>query len=151
MNVLALDPGRTTGYAQGVIKDRTMLVMSGQKKFDHITLYDFIESINPRYIICERFEFRHGIHRHHGADMYSRELIGIVELYTKRVNDCELFMQPAMKDSPTTFFNNKRLKDLGIYKVANDHANDAARHLLYWAKFKFGSQLVDNYKTGVLS
>jgi hypothetical protein len=152
MNALALDPGRTTGYAQGLIKDGVMLVVTGQRKMNQSEFMFLLTESAPDYIICESFEFRHGIHRHHGADMYSRELIGIVNLYVQmNVPNVELKMQQPMKDSPTTFFKNSRLKEMGIYKPGNDHANDAARHLCYWAKFKSGSQFVKEIKQGVLS
>ncbi len=117
MNAVALDPGRTTGYAQGHIDLESGLML--------------------------------GIHKHHGADMYSRELIGIFSLYAQ-THACEIIKQQVMKDGPTTFFNNKRLKELGMYKAAQDHGNDALRQLLYWAKFKSGSQFVKEYRQGVL-
>lgn len=150
MNVIALDPGVTTGYAQGHIENEVMIVVSGQEKFDHIGLWKLLESIKPDYIIYESFEFRHGIHKRHGAEMYPRELIGIVSLYEQQHPDCISVKQRPMKDGPTTFFNNKRLKELGMYKPAQDHGNDALRHLLYWAKFKGGSQFVKKYRQGVL-
>ena len=150
MNALALDPGRTTGYAQGHIDDNgLMLVVSGQEKFDHVSMWKFLESVKPDYLIFESFEFRHGIHKHHGADMYSRELIGLFSLYAQ-THECQILKQQVMKDRPTTFFNNKRLKKLGMYKAAQDHGNDALRQLLYWAKFKSGSQFVKEYRQGVL-
>lgn len=151
MNVVALDPGVTTGYAQGHIDDDgLMLVVSGQSRFDHIGLWQFLEDCAPDYIIYEGFEFRHGSHKHGGVNMYPRELIGIITLYEQKHVNCTTKKQPAMKDNEKTFFNNKRLKELGMYKTAQDHGNDALRHLLYWAKFKSGSQFVKEFKQGVL-
>lgn len=155
MNAVALDPGVTTGYAMGLIEDTVMTVVTGQNKWNESELLTFLHDLRPDYIICERFEFRHGIHRHHGANMFSRQLIGIVNLYSQfdkgtHDHNCVVLMQPAMKDNETTFFNNKRLKSMGLYKAGRDHANDAVRHLLYWAKFKSGSQFVKTFKIGVL-
>jgi hypothetical protein len=149
MNAIALDPGITTGYAQGSINDGVMTVVSGQSKFNHAELWQLLLDAHPDYIIFESFEFRHGIHKRHGAEMYPRELIGVVLMFGE-TQGCEVVKQQPMKDSPTTFFNNKRLKELGMYKPAQDHGNDALRHLLYWAKFKGGSQFVKEYKQGVL-
>lgn len=158
MNVVALDPGITTGYATGIIDDVTcvMSVLTGEDKWSHRELWDFLMNAKPAFIISERFEFRHGIGRHkhkggqHGLEMYSRELIGVCELYSDLHPPCETRLQPAMKGTGGNYFSDDKLKKLGLFKSGKGHANDAARHLLYWAKFKSGSQFVRSYKSGAM-
>ena len=137
MKAIALDPGVTTGYAVGVIDEGKMLVVTGQERWNHLGLYAFLEDNVPDVIVCERFEFRKKSRE--GLELFSRELIGVANLYAQlfMAPPHTLKMQNAMKDSPSTYFNDNRLREDHIYKPGKDHSNDAARHLLYW--FQFGS------------
>lgn len=154
MIVIALDPGRTTGYAFGEINEQgLMIVVTGQQQWKHFELLKQLQESKPSYVICERFVYRHGGKRQWGADLYPKELIGVCELYAQDPsNECELVQQNVLKDNPTTYFNNDRLKEAYLYKPGREHANDAARHILHW--FKFGSGFQFNklgYKTGALA
>lgn len=167
MIAVALDPGVTTGYAVGSIDDGLMTVVTGEYRWSHIDLHQFLAETKPRHIIIERFEFRQGNPKSYrkGLELYSRELIGVVQLYAQLLNnnrfameETEIVLQNPMKE-PTkgkpsnTYFTNARLKEAGIYKTGTGgHCNDAARHLLYW--FHFGAGFKYNtkgYKTGVFS
>lgn len=157
MNAVALDPGITTGYATGIIDDETsvMSVLTGEDKWTHIDLWDFLMNAKPLFIISERFEFRHGFSAkykggQHGLEMFSRELIGVCYLYSQMYPQCEVKLQPAMKGTGGNYFSDDRLRTLGLFKSGKGHANDAARHLLYWARFKSGSQFVKSYKSGAM-
>ena len=151
MNVLSLDPGITTGYAIGMIEKGEMHVISGEAKWNHAEIYrNLLEDLKPSYIICERFEHRHGNRGRHGVELFPREIIGVVQLYAQ-MNGAEIRLQMPMKSSPTTYFNDERLKELAVFKSGRGHANDAVRHLLFWAKFKGGSQFVTRIKSEVLA
>lgn len=141
--VIALDPGITTGYAEGIIIDGKLHAVTGQAKWVHKDLWLHLFDIKPKYVISEKFLFRMVNPKTHktqrGAELYSRELIGVGNLYCQ-LHDATFVLQNVMKDSPTTFFNNRQLKKDGFYKTGHDHANDAARHLLYWYQFGSGFQ-----------
>ena len=42
---------------------------------------------------------------------------------------------PAQVLGKKCHWSNEKLKAARVYKVANEHANDAMRHLLYWWTF----------------
>lgn len=160
---IGLDPGVTTGYAIGGIEDGKMTVVTGQYRWDHIGLWQFLLNGKPDFVICERFEFRQGNVKDYrkGLELFSRELIGVVNLYqqleTMRENrEVILYMQNPMKQ-PTkgrqtnTHFTNEVLKRSAIYKPGNEHANDAARHLLHWWEFGPGFKYnTAGYQSGLL-
>jgi hypothetical protein len=41
-----------------------------------------------------------------------------------------------MPASVMAYFTDKKLREAHLYKMGKPHANDAARHILYW--FQFG-------------
>jgi hypothetical protein len=167
MIAIALDPGVTTGYAMGGIDDGLMTVVTGEQRWDHIGLWQFLTNGKPDFIICERFEFRQGKvtkenQYRKGLELFSRELIGVVHLYqqlekARNDRDVNVYMQNPMKEPkpgkiPNTQFTNAVLQAHAIYKPGNGHANDAARHILHWWEvgpgYKYNTK---GYKSGILS
>ena len=147
MRVIALDPGVTTGYAIGIIDAGHMYVVTGEERWDHKGLWDFLEENKPDVIISERFEFRNRARK--GLELFSRELIGVCNLYCQ-LNNMELVLQNPLKDNEATFFNDDRLKKDKIHKAGKGHANDAARHLLTWYQFRGGYKYnKSGYESGV--
>lgn len=141
MKVLALDPGRTTGYSVGIIKpDTEFEFISKQTKFTHQELYYMMEIESPDCIVCESFDFRNGVRT--GTDLISAELIGLVHLY------CSVYEKRLDFQSASTHgaggkhgrFNNVNLKRMGIYVPARPHAMDSLRVLLYWYEHGKGFQ-----------
>lgn len=137
IKVVSLDPGRTTGYAHGIINDGSMLIVTGQLKLTQNELYTHLVNAHPDVIVCERFDYRNRARK--GLDMYPRELIGVVELFTQQHElDVTLKMQtPAQAKG---YYTDQRLKLDHLYKMGKPHANDAARHILYWYVFGSGFQ-----------
>lgn len=161
---IALDPGVTTGYAMGGIDEGKMKVVTGEARWDHIGLWQFLVNGKPNFIICERFEFRQGNPKDYrkGLELFSRELIGVVHLYqqlevTKNDREVKVYMQNPMKEpkpgkASSTFFTNDVLKKAAIYKPGNGHANDAARHILHWWEFGPGFKYnTAGYESGILA
>jgi hypothetical protein len=134
--VLALDPGVTTGYATGLIEDGFMKVDSDQKIWNHLDLHIFLITFEPDHIVCETFEFRQKIDK---LELFSRELIGIVQLYIQIHKSDNLYMQ-SPGEVLRGYFSNARLKEDKVYNRGKPHANDAMRHLLHWYQFKQGYQ-----------
>jgi hypothetical protein len=132
MKVVAFDPGITTGYAMGDINEvGKMLIATGQQKWTQKGLFDNLEWFKPDRIVYESFEFRRK--SRDNLELFSRELIGVIELYA------DVNKVPTHVQSPSQvmmYFTDSRLKKDGAYKPGKPHANDAVRHLLYW--FQFG-------------
>lgn len=149
MKVISLDPGRTTGYAVGVIDDGKMLVISGQAKWSEFQLYSQLKMLKSDIIVYERFEYRAERHGSYGdlanVELYSRNLIGVINLYIQETSAAgkEINTYPQMPSyalGKNAFFSDKKLKDNLVYRVDNPHANDAMRHLLQWYQFGPGFQ-----------
>ena len=138
-NVIAFDPGGTTGYAIATVSDsgRFHFEYSGQQRYSRYSeVFGMLESLIPLYVIAESFEFRKGA-QHHGIVLESRDVLGVLKLW------CEIRGSHFCLQSPSVgkaFTTNARLRQHGIYKIAADHANDASRHLLRWWFFGEGSQ-----------
>lgn len=139
MKVFAIDPGITTGYAQGSINDGLMIVVTGEAKMSHNDLLKFLQQFQPDVVVTESFEFRQKSRK--GLVLYSLELIGVAAVY------CEVKNVPLMRQSAAkgkSYFRDAQLKKDGTFKPGRPHANDAARHLLHW--FVFGSGYQYNTK-----
>lgn len=141
LKVVSLDPGKTVGYASGVIADGKLEAVSGQAVWKEYELYLQLKLLNPDIIVYEEFHYRRNLDR---AELFPRNLIGVINLYgqerahfASKGDDkpVEVYTQtPAQGKSGQ--FSDDKLKAANMYKVANPHANDAMRHLLYW--FVFG-------------
>lgn len=146
MRLLALDPGVTTGYCNGLIEDGLMVVVTGQHRWSQRDLYESIKLLDPEVIVYESFEFRRG--SRDNLELYSRELIGVTELYIDQHDGVSGHVQSPSQ--VMMYFTDKKLKADGIYKPGRPHANDAARHLLYWFTFGPGYKYnTKGYESGV--
>lgn len=136
ITAIAFDPGITTGYAIGEINPDVglMTVSTSQAKFSVSDVYARLDELKPDHVIFERFDFRNRART--GLELFSRELIGIFELYAQQNPQVTLTRQ-----SPGSvingFFDRKRLSADGIWKAGAEwiHSNEAAMHLLYWYTF----------------
>lgn len=141
MNILALDPGRTTGYALSV--DGT--VGYGQLRLEPREFWDFLNRYLPVdvecHVVCEDFSFRQGS-QHEGIDLYPCELIGILKLHRTFHVDMshQLYFQPASVQGRKAYFSDKMLKDMGFYIKGVEHGRSAVKHLFYWLLFGPGYQ-----------
>lgn len=136
MKVLALDPGGTTGFAEGIINDNgLMTIRTGQTKLAHYELFAQLTLVAPDKIIYETFKYRNRARK--GLELISAELIGVIQLYSHQYS-VEVFAQDP--GEVMGHFTDKKLKQDGLYKKAHPHAMDALRHLLHWYTFKEGYQ-----------
>lgn len=135
---IALDPGRTTGYALALKNEESYYVTYDQAELDHGQLWRFIPPTID-IVICESFEYRH---LKTGADLYPCELIGVIKLWvegpTFRETDLIwLHMQePSIQSDKKAYFSNAKLKEMDLYRSGVEHGRSAIKHLLYW--FEFG-------------
>lgn len=151
MKVHAFDPGITTGYASGIIDNGKLGVVSGQAKWRELELYQQLKFSSPDIIIYERFEYRsQRAYNVDNAELFPRNLIGVINLYVQEREGSDnplhavALQMPAQVLGKQCYWTDKRLKDAKVYKVANPHANDAMRHLLYWWQFGSGYQFNTN-------
>lgn len=148
--VVALDPGGTTGWAKYDAKYRTehdsgkpILV---EQNFEvgqlgphehHRDLYAALEHwhIHHFVVVTESFEFRQNDGNRMGIELISREYIGVTKLFgaERKVPVVLQTAGAAKKFVPDKGPDaNKKLKAMGWYTPGMKHANDAARHLIYY-------------------
>lgn len=150
MKVIALDPGGTTGYASGVIDNGKLGVVSGQAKWNEMQLYLQLKMSGADIIIYERFEYRSKkAYNVDNVDLFPRNLIGVINLFVQKKEaqgtPIECYTQmPAQVLGKKAYWSDSKLKAAKVYKVGAPHANDAMRHLLYWAMFGHGYSLITN-------
>lgn len=139
IKVAAFDPGITTGYAVGLIEAGSMGVVSGQAKWNELNLYDELKRSKPDIIIYETFEYRNSPKHKDRIELFSRNLIGVLNLYVyerdAQGHSCGCYQQTPFQGK--SYYTDNRLKIDKLHKpLKGGHANDAVRHLLQW--FTFG-------------
>jgi len=142
--VISLDPGGTTGYTLAYKDGPHLYVAPCQAELDHYGIFSLLATTRPNHVICEDFEYRPGIARPYIV-LVSLEYIGVIKLWCKARpplnEETPLFMQKAAQAiGDNNFFNDLRLKRMGLYKRGVPHGLDSMRHFLYWFFFKYGSQ-----------
>lgn len=146
MKVVCLDPGITTGYAVGVITaNEPMGVISGQDKWDELAMYNQLCMSKPDIVIYETFEsgkdnpYRKRTNFGYDVELFSRNLIGVINLYCQ-LNNIVSYEQTPAKGLGGTYKPDKALQSHSVFKVGKPHANDAMRHLLQWYTMGSGYQ-----------
>lgn len=125
--LLALDPGETTGYCvadyNGVIKEAGQFPAA--TRLDHILMI-----YKPKVTVMESFRVR-VVAAVIGSTVPTLKIIGVMEYLCAQRGSNVVWQQPSQK----AFFDNGRLKRLGLYRKAEPHATDAIRHLFYYLTF----------------
>lgn len=124
MNILAFDPGGTTGWT--LYSDETIVggQLAGQHHYD---LYLLMRDYDPNVIVYETFEYRNKSRA--GLVLDSREYIGIIKLYAE-INEVDIIAQtPAQAKG---FVTDDKLKKMKLYYPGMPHMCDAMRHLVYY-------------------
>lgn len=131
-HVLALDPGKTTGWAS---YDReTNEFKSGQTDYDETCrlllhpeeLYTSALSAHDFDIVSESFIITVNTAKNTQAT-WSLELIGVARMISRLFSEQELVLQAP--SAAKRLCSDDLLKALGWYVPGKGHANDAARHL----------------------
>lgn len=126
--IYAFDPGKMTGWAR--------LSPGGEFQSGQLEWYDSLYFVHETLksggrpdIVCEDFIITSETVKK-SRQSYSSEGIGVLRFLTKSYG-CRFEIQtPAAAKS---FSSNDKLKRIGWYVPGQDHANDAARHLLLYA------------------
>lgn len=142
MNILSIDPGETSGFciAKKVNeleynkKDREIFERIGEKEryygFETI-FYKF----NIDILVYEEFKLYPWKAKQKSWSTFPTvEVIGVLK-YLAEKHDIKIIGQGAdAKD----FFDNKKLKWIGLYDGFSAHERDAIRHALYYIEFGGG-------------
>lgn len=149
--ILALDPGKTTGYCLGV-HTGDMLYLAPEE--DQLSVRELLELLQAfcgiyghnKYVVYEDFQYRN--YARMGLDLTPVKMIGIIELCQDLYPDVRFDKQSA--STGKTFFSNDELKRLGVYwGHGKGHGRDASRHLLQWMTFGPGSQFYVHQETEI--
>jgi hypothetical protein len=132
--ILAVDPGKTTGYGLLFVDDKGKL---DSVSFNQLTMDDFlpaaaemIEDWGSRTtVVCESFTVTQRTTKQRGERLWSVEQIGVLRWLTTRALGSYLEQSPSDAKS---FATDKKLKSIGWYTVGMEHARDAARHALLY-------------------
>ncbi|MCA1807654.1 MAG: hypothetical protein LC687_07395 [Actinobacteria bacterium] len=128
VEILALDPGGTTGVAELYDDDS---IRAYNIVGEELELWWLLEYIMPNVIVYERFDYRP---HQPNVDLTPVELIGIIKLYSK-LHNIEAVPQQQLKGH-RGFWTDDKLKALDLYKTGEQgHSNDATRQLLYYVTF----------------
>lgn len=125
--LLALDPGKTTGWA--IFDGGGQVVDYGQENMDDlITLERLFDEHEISHIVVEDFKlFRHRASKQVGSRMEAPQVIGIAFAWSKKHN-CEFIKQdPAIKPTAQKW---SQLKPPSNH--AQSHWVDAFNHGFYW-------------------
>lgn len=144
--MLAIDPGVTTGYCRATLEDRLILV-PGEAEFNMLDFHDWLDDFiregpadDKVHVIYEDFTYRN--YARMGLDLTPVKVIGIIELMQWRYDPLVTFTKQSAATGKA-FYNDDRLKELGVYAVGLKHGRDATRHLLQWLNFGAGGQYCD--------
>ena len=126
--LLAVDPGKMTGYAlYDTNNDRFMSAELPHFEFlveaERILLEESIYTV-----ICERFVITKAT-LEKTRQPWSIEQIGCLR-YRCQTMKIPFYLQTAAEGK--AFSTDTKLKTIGFYTPNSKHANDAARHLLLW-------------------
>jgi len=137
MTIIALDPGRTVGWATFKKPNARDGYKSGQIKWDATwSLLDsaLIET-HDIHLVVESFKHR----QLPKIDYTPVEVIGVVKEWARQ-NDVNITWQTPSQAK--FFWTDERLKDYTLYRPGKPHANDAMRHLLYYLNFHPSGRLL---------
>jgi hypothetical protein len=142
--VLAVDPGKVTGYWHYDPADAAYSGQGGElpqwEFVDAAQLMLFGAWLNSEVtVVCESFTITQRSVVQRGDRVWSLEQIGILQYMVRMRRAYEPQKPPchyAPEQSPSdakSFATDKKLRRIGWYSRGNEHGRDAARHALLYA------------------
>lgn len=124
MKILALDPGKTTGYILYEPDTHTVLEKGELELFDRVD--DLISLAD--FVIYESFGlFEHKAKDQIGSEFEACQVIGVIKYFLKKTGKDYVVQKP----SDQIFFDDKKLAKLNMRSKSN-HINSATKHLLMY-------------------
>lgn len=128
MKILALDPGKLSGFAWLNTDDLTSFTSWMLPHMEALNdVWAHVEARTVDLIVCESFIITAQTLKKSRGENWSLEQIGATRWM------CSLHDIPFELQSPAdakSFVDDRRLSDVGWRKTGPGHDNDAARHLL---------------------
>lgn len=120
--ILAIDPGVTIGFAacSEVIEIVTFQIRL-ESEYDKLS--QLITEIKPDVVVYEKFDHR----QRAKVDYTAVEQIGVIKLHALMQG---FKLVPQSASYAKVFFDDQKLKHLGLYEKGKGHAMDALRHIL---------------------
>lgn len=151
MTIWAIDPGPHTGIFWGDDDGHDSVTLDLDKapaqvgmsphKYLWYWLTDHVRK--PDIIVCEKFEYQKEKAQEREALNYDAgEYVGVVKVWCA-FRDIHIHMQSpsqVVSKDDKTFWNNDKLKSVGLWKGMSRHERDAARHYLYYVTFTLHNQ-----------
>lgn len=119
MRLLSADPGMDTGF---VVDNNEMLSFWEIDSRNLTAVENFLIGVKPDQIIYERFHHRPAMMK---AELYSMQVIGVIRLYAEK-NDIPIPFTPK-PDEAKAFWNDDKIKKIGLWQPGKGHAMDALR------------------------
>lgn len=131
-NILAIDPGVTTGFAYRAADGEIFSWEHNLRDNDHLPFTYFmaeLETLVVDSVVCERFDFRQN---KTGVDYTPVELIGLIKFWAEDAIDYDIVWQGQDVKSKKSFWTEEKLRLYGVYKPGQEHAMDATKHLMHY-------------------
>jgi len=155
--IIAIDPGGTTGYAAYWPVAATRIVQGTWERHEiencelgfqlrHLlreigsltrTVQPFIAKPTI-HIVYEPFEFRRNERERDKIEYTSAEVVGALKYWADDLDYVKLVPQPA--SSGMAFWDDAKIKKLGLWVPGRRHAMDATAHLLKYRSFVLGEK-----------
>jgi hypothetical protein len=125
VRVIGIDPGGTTGTA--LFMSANLKWFRNQLEGDHHReLWAILEKVKPHVIVCESW-LNLG---KEAANVVAPQYVGIARLYAELSPSTKWVTQTPSEGKG--FWNDQKLKKVGLYMPGKRHANDATRHVLHY-------------------
>lgn len=127
-DIVSLDPGVNVGICTLTGEDYYQFETRPEKyPHPHESLFDILTELAPKLIIYERF---HSRQNQDNAEFKGIEYIGVIELYAQMKCVETVLMNPQKGQRGKTFWDDHKIKALGLWIPGKGHAMDATRLLL---------------------
>jgi hypothetical protein len=145
LQLLALDPGGTTGWAEW--SESTNQVTTGELTGEehHLALWALLENFRldgisnhlTSIVVCESFEFRKDERFRHKINYDAAEYVGVVKVYCQYWKRFTQSIDLVVISASTAkgFWDDDKLRRAGYYIKGSKHVRDAVRHLLRYRTF----------------
>lgn len=131
VDLLAIDPGETTGVAVWHAEESniylfqlsTPTIEQGYKLVE-----DIIDIVRPSHLRCEDYRvYGHMTEQHSFAHLHTAQFIGSIKTIADQKG---IPLSVCLAMHAKTFWTDDKLKLCGLYNKGLKHARDAERHLL---------------------
>jgi hypothetical protein len=150
MNIIGIDPGETTGvciwdedtdkyYMNQVVTD------DGRNYYWFLTWLDreIERRYGPKWLVVEKFEFRQSDRHRDKISYVPAEVIGALKYtHARQWTNLNVILVMQGASQGKGFWDDDKIRKLGLWKPGERHAMDALRHVLHYRTFTLGDKSV---------